>query len=205
MVLELKLQYFGHLMRRTDSLEKTVMLENIEGRRKRGWSEDEMVGWHHWLDGYEFQQALGVWWWTGKAGVLQSMGVTKNQTWLSDWTELNIWLTLSWKRTSLKYLKLSSKFTTFFSLWSKRRHKGEFHLCQCESESEVAQSYLTLWDPMDCSLLDFSVHGIFLARVLEWAAISFSKIHFVSVSSDILILMKPLISLNFSMWIKVLF
>ena len=205
MVLELKLLYFGHLMRRTDSLEKTVMLENIEGRRKRGWSEDEMVGWHHWLDGYEFEQAPGVWWWTGKAGVLQSMGVTKNQTWLSNWTELNIWLTLSWKRTRLKYLKLSSKFTTFFSLWSKRRHKGKFHLCQCESESEVTQSYLTLWDPMDCSLLDFSVHGIFLARVLEWAAISFSKIHFVSVSSDILILMKPLISLNFSMWIKVLF
>ena len=44
-----------------------------------------------------------------------------------------------------------------------------------ESESEVTQSCLTLSDPMDCSLPDFSVHGIFQARVLEWVAISFSR------------------------------
>ena len=43
-----------------------------------------------------------------------------------------------------------------------------------ESESEVAQSCLTLYDPMDCSLPDSSIHGIFQARVLEWVAISFS-------------------------------
>ena len=46
---------------------------------------------------------------------------------------------------------------------------------ESESESEVAQSCSTLCDPMDCSLLGFSVHGIFQARVLEWVAISFSK------------------------------
>ena len=46
LMLKLKLQYFGHLMRRTNSLEKTLMLGNIEGRRK-GATEDEMVGWHH--------------------------------------------------------------------------------------------------------------------------------------------------------------
>ena len=44
--LMLKLQYFGHLMRRTDSFEKTLMLGKIEGRRRRGL-QDEMVGWHH--------------------------------------------------------------------------------------------------------------------------------------------------------------
>ena len=43
----LKLQYFGYLMQRTDSLEKTLMLGKIEGRRRRGMTEDEMVGWHH--------------------------------------------------------------------------------------------------------------------------------------------------------------
>jgi len=43
---EVKLQYFGHLMGRTDSLEKTLMLGKIEGRRRRG-PEHEMVGWHH--------------------------------------------------------------------------------------------------------------------------------------------------------------
>ena len=45
-----------------------------------------------------------------------------------------------------------------------------------ESESEVAQSCLTLSDPMDCSLPGFSVHGIFQARVLEWVAIAFSDL-----------------------------
>ena len=46
LMLKLNLQYFGHLMRRTDSLEKTLMLGKIEGRRKQT-TEDEMVGWHH--------------------------------------------------------------------------------------------------------------------------------------------------------------
>ena len=52
-MLKLKLQYFGHLMGRADSLEKTLMLGKIEGRRKRG-RQDEMVGWHHRLDGHGF-------------------------------------------------------------------------------------------------------------------------------------------------------
>ena len=46
-MLKLKLQYFGHLMKRTDSLEKTLMLGMTEGRKRRGTTEDEMVGWHH--------------------------------------------------------------------------------------------------------------------------------------------------------------
>ena len=44
---KLKLQYFGHLMCRADSLEKTLMLGKIEGKRRRGATEDEIVGWHH--------------------------------------------------------------------------------------------------------------------------------------------------------------
>ena len=54
MMLKLKLQYFGHLMLRVDSLEKTLMLGRIGGRRRRG-TEDEMAGWHHRLDGREFE------------------------------------------------------------------------------------------------------------------------------------------------------
>ena len=46
-MLKLKLEYFGHLMQRTDSFEKTLMLGKIESRRIRGMREDEMVGWHH--------------------------------------------------------------------------------------------------------------------------------------------------------------
>ena len=59
LMLKLKLQYFGHLMQKTDSLEKTLRLGKIEGGRRRG-QEDEMVGWHHRLNGPEFEQALGV-------------------------------------------------------------------------------------------------------------------------------------------------
>ena len=47
-------------MQRTDSLEKTLMLGKIERRRRRGTTEDEMVGWHHRLNGHEFEQASGV-------------------------------------------------------------------------------------------------------------------------------------------------
>ena len=54
LMLKLKLQYFGHLMRRADSFEKTLMLGKIEGREEKGTTEDEMVGWHHRLDGHEF-------------------------------------------------------------------------------------------------------------------------------------------------------
>ena len=46
-MLKLKLQYFGHLMQRTDSLEKTLMLRKIGGEWRRGMAENEMVGWHH--------------------------------------------------------------------------------------------------------------------------------------------------------------
>ena len=56
LMLKLKLQYLGHLMRRGDTLEKTLMLGRIEGRRRRGW-QDEMVEWHHWLNGHGFEQA----------------------------------------------------------------------------------------------------------------------------------------------------
>ena len=56
LMLKLKLQYFGHLMRRAVSLEKTLMLGKIEGRRRRGW---QRMRWHHWLNWHEFEQTPG--------------------------------------------------------------------------------------------------------------------------------------------------
>ena len=55
LMLKLKLQYIGHLMQRTDSYEKTLMLGKIEGWEDKGTTEDEMVGWHHRLNGHEFE------------------------------------------------------------------------------------------------------------------------------------------------------
>ena len=59
LLLKLKLQYFGHLIQITDPFEKTLMLEKNEDRRKE-LTGDEMIGWHHQSDAYEFEQALGV-------------------------------------------------------------------------------------------------------------------------------------------------
>ena len=86
LMLRLKLQYFGHLIRRADSLEKTLMLGGIGGRRNRGRQR------MRWLDGItdSMHMSLGElqsWWWTGRPGVLR-FGVTKSRTWLSNWTEL---------------------------------------------------------------------------------------------------------------------
>ena len=52
-MLKLKLQYFGHLLRRVNLLEKTLMLGKIEGKKRRGETEDEMIGWHHLPDQHE--------------------------------------------------------------------------------------------------------------------------------------------------------
>ena len=76
------------LMWRTDSLEKTLMLGKTEGRRRWGW-QDEMVGWHHWLNGYEFEQALGVGDGQGSLACCSPWGHKESDTteWL-NWTEL---------------------------------------------------------------------------------------------------------------------
>ena len=54
LMLKLKLQYFGHLMQRVDSLEKTLRLGGIWGQEEKGTTEDEIAGWHHGLDKHEF-------------------------------------------------------------------------------------------------------------------------------------------------------
>ena len=59
LMLKVKLQYFGYLMRRAKSLEKTLMLQKIWAYEEKGATEDEMVGWHHRLNWHEFEQAPG--------------------------------------------------------------------------------------------------------------------------------------------------
>ena len=88
LMLKLKLQYFSHLIQRTDSLEKTLMLGKIEGGRRRGW---QRMRWLECItdlkDRLEFEQAPWELGWTGKPGVLQSMGSKRVR---HDWvTELN--------------------------------------------------------------------------------------------------------------------
>ena len=88
LMLKLKLQYFGHLMQRTNSLEKTLMLGKIEGGRRRGATEDEMVGWHHQLDGHESEQGLGLGDGQGGLACCSPWGRRVGHNWA---TELNWW------------------------------------------------------------------------------------------------------------------
>ena len=88
LMLKLKFQYFGHLMWRADSFEKTLMLGKDWRQEEKGMAEDEMAGWYHWLDGRESEWTPGVG--DGQGGlVCYSSGVGKSRTRLSNWTELN--------------------------------------------------------------------------------------------------------------------
>ena len=89
--LMLKLRYFGHLMRRADSLEKTLMLGKIEGRRRRRWQRMRLVGWHHRHNGL-WQLVIDR-----RPGVLRFMGLQRvGHNWM---TELN-WTSFSFRRSS---------------------------------------------------------------------------------------------------------
>jgi len=131
LMLKLKLQYFGHLMRRTDSFEKTLMLGKIEGRRRRKW---QRMSWMASLTQWTWVWASsGSWWWTGKPGLLQSTGLQRVG---HDWaTELN------WTPGGavVKNLPANAGDTTV-----------QF--------SSVAQSCPTLRDPMNCSTPGLPVH-----------------------------------------------
>ena len=123
--LMLKLQSFGHLMQRTDSLGKTLMLGKIEGRRRRG-PEDEMVGWYHRLNGHGFEQAPGVDDGQGGLGCCSPWGHKESDT-LSDWTTTTVSITatklyhysrtihkqmtwLQWRKVFLNHFRVTGWF-----------------------------------------------------------------------------------------------
>ena len=149
-MLKLKLQYFGHLMWRVDSLEKTLMLGGIGGRRIRGHR-----GWDDWMASLTQWTWVwvnsGSWWWTGRPGVLWFMGSQRDgHNWATElnWTAVYTLLTRLWGNTHSSTLwedtmedELSvsnkTRFVLTFSLWPRNIISSAFLLKYTSNNKKI--------------------------------------------------------------------
>ena len=151
-MLNLKLQYFGHLMWRANSFEKTLMLEKIEGRRRRG-RQDEIAGWHHWLSGLGFG-------WTPGVGDGQG-GLACCGSWPSIWICLSSH-PLNWWH----HLTISSSVISFSSCLQSFPASGSFPMSQL-----FASGGQGLGTSASASVLPMNIQGWFPLGLTGWISL----------------------------------
>ena len=174
MILKLKLQYSGHLMRRVDSLEKTLMLGGIGGRRRRG--RQRMRCWMASPTRWTWVLVnSGSWWWTGRPGVLRFMGSQRvGHDWATelDWTELwvhqfsCVWLLVN-PRIAARQASLSiTNYWSSLKLTSIESMMPSSHLILCHP--------LLLLPPIPPSIRVFSNESTLCMRWPKYWSFSFS-------------------------------
>ena len=142
-------------MWRVDSLEKTLMLGGIWGQKK-GTTEDEMVGWHHRLNGHGLGWTWVSWWWTGRPGMLRFMG---SQRVGHDWaTELKC---TEWESVQMRRGK--QRQCNIYSVHSRLELcLGRRHLRHAASKTELQAQVFIIWNSQVCNMTVKTYKGAFI-------------------------------------------